>query len=251
MKKLITFSLVAACTLAIPASAQEAAPASPHTVTGNFSLTSQYVFRGLAQTNGRPAIQGGYDYAHACGFYAGLWASNVSWISDVGAGDSSSIETDVYLGYKLTFAKDFILDIGAIEYYYPGKYADATIKPHTTEAYLGFSYKWITAKYSHTVSSDFFGFKDFKNTKYYELNANVPLPKGITLAVHAGRQDFSVSSSDLSYTDYKLGLSKEIAPTYTLGVAYTYADTKEAFWTNAFGNNYGGGRVALTLGKTF
>ena len=247
--KLISLALLSSVSaLAI---AEETAPPSPHTITGNFALTSQYVFRGLAQTNGRPAIQGGYDYAHACGFYAGVWASNVSWISDVGAGDSSALETDVYLGYKYTFLKDFVADLGVIEYYYPGKFADTTVKPHTTEAYFGFSYKWASVKYSHVVSSDFFGFKDFKNTKYYEFNANVPLPKGLTIALHGGRQDYSVASSSYSYNDYKLGISKEIAPSYTLGLACTYATTQAAYYTNPFGNNLGGTRVALSFTKAF
>src|SRR4051812_31049308 len=105
------------------APAAPAAPASPHTVTGNVAITSQYVFRGLTQTNGDPAIQGGFDYAHSSGFYAGTWLSNISWFTDqnantrsapvslaspgsVGApytpngSNSASLEWDFYGGYK-------------------------------------------------------------------------------------------------------------------------------------------------------
>lgn len=248
-KKLFSLAVISA--MASMAFAEDPKPASPHAFSGNFTLTSQYNFRGLTQTNGRPALQGGYDYSYKGGFYAGVWASNVTWIADVGNGDSSSLETDVYLGYKFALSKDWTLDLGAIEYYYPGEYADSTIKPHTTEAYLGLSYKWVSIKYSHVVSQDFFGFEDFKNTKYYEANASIPLPNSFTLALHAGRQDYSKASSDLSYTDYKIGISKEIVPSYTLGLAYTYADTKDEFYTNPFGKNLGGGRVALSIGKVF
>src|SRR5947208_1968347 len=80
--------------------AQAAAPAepkSPHSVTGNFGLFSQYIFRGLTQTNRKPALQGGFDYAHASGFYAGIWGSNISWITDsFGTGGSYSAEFDTY-----------------------------------------------------------------------------------------------------------------------------------------------------------
>ena len=33
----------------------------PHTLTGNFGVFSQYIFRGLTQTNRKPAAQGGFD----------------------------------------------------------------------------------------------------------------------------------------------------------------------------------------------
>src|SRR5512140_3616978 len=68
---------------AAPAAAS--APASPHTVTGNVGITSQYVFRGLTQTDGKPAVQGGFDYAHSSGLYAGTWLSNISWFTDQNA----------------------------------------------------------------------------------------------------------------------------------------------------------------------
>src|SRR5262245_2069147 len=65
--------------------APAAEPASPHTITGNVGLFSQYIFRGLTQTNEELALQGGFDYAHSGGFYAGTWGSNVSVLRDSGA----------------------------------------------------------------------------------------------------------------------------------------------------------------------
>lgn len=50
---------------------QHTIPKSDHTFTGNLALASQYVFRGLSQTDGKPALQGGFDYSHANGFYLG------------------------------------------------------------------------------------------------------------------------------------------------------------------------------------
>ena len=51
------------------------------TFTGNVGLFSQYVFRGISQTNEKPALQGGFDLGHKSGFYVGTWASNISWLS--------------------------------------------------------------------------------------------------------------------------------------------------------------------------
>ena len=95
LRALVLTGLVAAPTLAMAAEK----PVSPHSLSGNISLTSDYVFRGVSQTQNGPAIQGGIDYAHASGFYAGTWASNVDWVS-LGFKNNSSMEIDLYGGYK-------------------------------------------------------------------------------------------------------------------------------------------------------
>jgi uncharacterized protein (TIGR02001 family) len=69
-------------------------------MTGNFGFASEYRYRGIAQTAGKPAAQGGFDYAHSSGFYLGTWASNVSWLADQGGGVNNSLEWDMYGGYK-------------------------------------------------------------------------------------------------------------------------------------------------------
>ena len=68
--------------------------------TANVGVVSDYLFRGISQTKGAPAIQGGFDYSHSSGLYAGTWLSSVSWYSDTVAGASKSVEFDVYGGYK-------------------------------------------------------------------------------------------------------------------------------------------------------
>ena len=81
-----------------PADAKPAEEASPHTFTANVGVYSQYIFRGLSQTNGNPAIQGAFDYAYNFGpaaVYIGSWNSNISWLSDGGQYTSSSLESDL------------------------------------------------------------------------------------------------------------------------------------------------------------
>ena len=101
----------------------------PHTLTGNFGIFSQYIFRGLTQTNRQPAAQGGFDYSHESGFYAGTWLSNISWLKEnLSAatgnrgtyGGGGSVEMDVYGGYKWSLPNDFVLDLGTLYYWYPG-----------------------------------------------------------------------------------------------------------------------------------
>src|SRR5574341_1330912 len=128
MKKLthalIMAGLVGGAFAAANASAADA-PASPHTFTGNVTIASEYIYRGIGQTNRKPALQGGFDYSHSSGFYAGIWGSNISWLADgnqvagsscatSGPCISSSIELDVYGGYKGTITGDLGFDVGVL-----------------------------------------------------------------------------------------------------------------------------------------
>ena len=113
-------ALAVAGALFSPLVAVAADPAPEHTFTGNVTLASEYLYRGIAQTRGKPAIQGGFDYAHSSGLYAGLWASSITWIGDAVASASAGIEVDVYGGYKGSITEDFGYDIGVLTYNYPG-----------------------------------------------------------------------------------------------------------------------------------
>ena len=66
----------------------------------------------------RPALQGGFDFTHASGFYLGNWNSNVS----SAIFPNANLEMDLYGGYKPTFG-DITADIGFIYYMYPGSQA--------------------------------------------------------------------------------------------------------------------------------
>ena len=241
--------LSALCAMQV-ANAQSSAPASPHTVTGNMTLASEYIFRGIGQTNRKPAIQGGVDYAHASGLYAGLWASSISWLSDATPGVSAAIEADFYGGYKGSY-KSISFDIGALQYYYPGSFPANTVSPDTLELYAQAGWKWFTLKYSHAVSNTF-GFANSKGSDYIDLTGTYELGHGITLTGHVGHQKIK-NTTDASCTDWKIGLSKDYAG-LTWGLAYIDTDAKGAPgqpYYNAYGKDLGKARGLLTVGKTF
>ena len=73
MKTKILALGLAACCFTAPVAAQE--------VTGNVALTTDYIFRGVTQTDGGPAISGGFD-VDADGFYVGVWGSSVDFSDD-------------------------------------------------------------------------------------------------------------------------------------------------------------------------
>jgi len=236
---------------ALPALAEDAAvtkhkedihviPASEHTVTSNVGLVSDYLYRGISQTGQRPAIQGGFDYAHSSGLYAGVWGSSISWISDAALAANAGLELDTYFGYKNSFAGDFSYDVGFLRYNYPtGTYAAGATKADTNEIYGLIGYKWITAKYSYALG-DTFAVSEAKGTSYLDLSASYPIPDtGITLGAHYGKQSYkgttadklAANGADPSYSDYKLSVTKDFSG-YVVGLAYSNTNASTA--TGAF-----------------
>lgn len=263
--------------LAVPgiAMAEDAAPATPASpFTANVGVVSDYVWRGISQTSHNPAIQGGFDYAHSSGFYAGLWGSNVSWIVDTGTTTggtgSAGLELDTYFGFKNSFAGDFNYDVGFIRYNYPGSYTPAAgfAKADTDEIYGALGYKWITAKYSYGLGK-FLTVPGAKGTNYFDLTATYPIAdSGFTVSAHVGKQtykgttaaSYAANVSGLpgtgtpTYTDYKLGVTKDFGG-YVFGLSYTSTNAS-SYYTNsnaggAFGKKLGKGTAALSLTHSF
>lgn len=251
--------------------AQAQGAASPHTLSGNVGLYSQYIFRGLTQTNGDPAVQGGFDYSHSSGFYAGTWASNISWLTDsssVTGYTSSSMEWDFYGGFRNSFGKDgdFGYDVGLLYYWYPGTHsttvAPGSVDADTFEIYGALSWKWLSAKLNYAVSSDVFGVPNADGTYYLDFTAAYPVPKTkLTLIGHYGIQKFTgdaapgvSNDANASYEDWKLGATYALPQDFTIGAYYTDTSmdsTQEAFYTNSEGRRVGKGTFTVFLSKSF
>ena len=242
MRKSVLTAAVAAALLATPmlASAQ---------VTGNMSLVSDYRFRGLTQTFEEPALQGGFDYAHASGIYLGNWNSSISDNFYAGA----PLEMDFYGGYKGAFG-DFGFDVGGLYYYYPGSDAPAlggTID--NFEVYAGLSWKFLSLKYFYALT-DFFGVPDSEGSDYFDLTGTWDMGSGWGLVGHLGHQRVE-GASDADYTDYKIGVTKDLGG-WVFGAAYIDTDADEALYTftntaNGTTKHVGDGTVVLSISKTF
>ena len=281
-KTFLAMSVAAALTAPAIGMAQQAAPAaapaSPHTVTGNLTLITDYRFRGISQTFGKPAIQGGIDYSHASGFYLGNWNSN---ISETAGFPNGNIEMDFYGGWKKSW-DDLGLDLGILYYYYPGSTkggsagAGAVTNPNTlraatgtgnvdnTELYIAGSWKWISLKYSNAIS-DYFSVPGTRNSSYLDLSANYDLGGGWGVNGHIGKLNVK-SAAQASYTDYKLGVTKDVNG-WVFGASYvdtsaqdggTCAGGTAQFYhfckLNSAGfSDYKGGKstLLLSVSKTF
>lgn len=210
---------LAACLLTLGAAqAQTAAPA-PLPITTNLTLTTQYISRGFQQTWGKPALQGGADYAHPSGWSVGTWMSNVSSKFIEGA----SVEWDLYGGYGGNVG-----DVGysgtVYYYYYPGaKISSSNTKYDYGELSLGLTYKMLSAKYNYTYTKDFFGFIDARGTGYLDLAANIDVGSGTMLQLHYGSGRIK-NWSAYNWKDYKVGLSKTFSGGWSVAAAYTKGD---------------------------
>jgi uncharacterized protein (TIGR02001 family) len=240
-----------------PAAAPEAPEVSP--ITANVTVVNDYRYRGMTQSNYKPAIQGGFDYAHESGFYIGNWNSSISWIGDtypagtVASGSATyntavtgPVEMDFYAGFKKEFKEGFASDIGILKYYYPTS-GLRTLKqnatncgttsrntcgtvPSTTELYAAqnFTYGPFTGFFKVSYSlTDIFGIYNSKGSMYPDLTVNYDTGvSGITLNAHVGYQAVSHTEStggqryDFSYGDWKLGVTKDFGGGLSGAVAY-------------------------------
>jgi uncharacterized protein (TIGR02001 family) len=213
---------------AAPTPAPAAEPASP--LTFNIGVWSQYIFRGLSQTDYKPAVQGGVDYAHSSGLYVGVWASNIQWLRDFGI-STGQAEIDIYGGYKKTFAEDYTVDVGFLRYQYPGSVHEGFTNPNTTEMYVAGSWKFVTLKYSQALTNAF-GNADSEGSYYVDLTAAIPVAETWTLTLHAGRQKFKGPSADqATYNDFKAEIAKDFGNGISAGGGATTTDADESFYT--------------------
>jgi len=213
--------------------------ASAGETSGSVTLTSDYLFRGISQTNQNPAIQGGLEYATDSGFYVGAWGSSISWLSDSDPDISSQVEVDGYLGYRGSFGESGLgYDVGAIYYWYPGDYPGGFNSADTTEIYFGLSYGFgdttsLSAKYSYAVT-DLFGLPDSDGSGALDLGANWEFIPSWTLNTALGKQWVSnYDGSDYAY--WKVGISKSFDNGFTLAAAYNDEDLigPDETWTFA------------------
>lgn len=220
--------LSAVCVLgfAAQANAQETTTVSSSTTTtttttsfpgefaANVALTSDYVFRGISQSDEGPAIQGGFDYTYDAegdgfpGFYAGVWGSSV----DFNDGDEASAEFDLYAGLSGTFDQYATgWKLGGIYYAYPG--ADDSLDYDFWEVAASLTHDFgpFATTLSYNYSPEYFG--ETGDAHYTALAATVPLPYDLTLNGNVGYQtiedgeDYLTWSAGLGYTWNGFGLS--------------------------------------------
>lgn len=179
--------------------------------TGNVALTTDYVFRGISQTEGNPAVQGGFDYTNGI-LYAGTWASSVSAATI----SSGGTELDLYAGVTPSLGP-VSFNLGVLAYFYPGADDDAAeldfveykavasfspIEPLTLSAGL-----YYTPEFTLETGEGF----------YYEVGAGFAVSDAFGLKASYGVQDADLY--DDSYSNWLVGATYGVAG-FTLGLSY-------------------------------
>ncbi len=212
---------------AAPAPAPE--PAPPFSV--NVGVASSYIYRGLNQSDYKPALQIGADYVHSSGFYVGVWASSIRWVKDFGLG-TANVETDIYAGYKGE-AGPVAYDVGVLQYVYNGSVTKGAVRANTTELYVAGTIKMFTLKYSHVVSNAIFATPNSKNSGYFDLSASFPITDALAINAHVGHQIIKNTGGLGTYTDGKVEAAYDFGNGLALSGGATATDANKGFYTPA------------------
>jgi uncharacterized protein (TIGR02001 family) len=198
----------------VTAPADQPADAEPASnLTWNLSATSDYVFRGVTQSNFKPALQGGLNYVFGkSGLYAGTWTSNVDYNNP----DGPDIELDLFFGYGTHVSDDWAVDFSVIRYSYLGSRA----------VYGNTNYNEFIAK---SIYKDMLTFtvayaNDYGNLDYSSLYFSVggSWDLGEDFSLNAGVGHSRFSDGNGNYSDWNLGLGRKFGP---VKAAINYYDT--------------------------
>ncbi|MEO7050464.1 MAG: TorF family putative porin [Rhodanobacter sp.] len=247
------------------------AHATDSPVTGNVAVTSDYMFRGLTQTWGRPAIQGGADYTNLNGFAAGLWSSSISERTYPGG----AMELDVYASYGRVINSDWSWRAGVYGYVYPGANLDQAGLPsrslNTAEANVALSWRMLTLKYNRALT-DYFGVDtqqgyrgDSQGSGYLQLDLTIPLSDTWSLALHAAHTHYTTElatplasgARNPGYNDFGATVKVQLASHCSLSGGVTHATNADFYRrTSSFINasdtrNVGGSLGFVMLQETF
>lgn len=213
----------------------------PGAFSANAAVTTNYLFRGISQTDNDPAIQGGFDYAHDIGVYLGVWGSNV----DFNDGDEAHLELDFYGGVSSEIG-GVSWDIGAIYFSYPGAAYSLDYDFIDAALSLGYDFKVVSLSAGLNYSPDNFGGSG--DAFYYHAGASIPLPAEFSLDANVGRQeiDDNTAFGTPDYTDWNVGISRDFLG---FNLSLTYHDTDLS--TVECGNDNCDARAVFTVSREF
>lgn len=230
--------------------AEEGGAFSPKNFTSTFGITSDYVFRGISQTDSNWAAQGSFDYAHPVGLYLGVWGSNVSF--------GGNVEVDGYAGYRGEIA-GINYDVGGVYYMYPKSRDDAEFNYFEVSAKASYTLKLTpvepTIGVSYYFSPDFFG--EDGTAHYINGKLSLGLPWGLGVAGEVGYQNVKGDETTghgnglhghdgFEYVHYRFGVSKSDLLGFNLDLSYH--NTNESKF---LGKSIADDRVVFTASRTF
>lgn len=191
MKKLMGAAMLAGATIA-------GAGVANADVSASLSMTTDYVFRGISQSDGGPAVQGSFDWSNDSA-YAGVWASNVNF----GLGTGESMELDLYAGITPTTGP-INWDLMVIGYFYPGA-NDAGAEFNYAEAIAAGTFDLsdqVTLGGTVAFTPEYFG--ETGDGIYYEVNGAFKFSDALSASAAYGNQDVDTLGD---YNTWNVGAS--------------------------------------------
>jgi len=225
--KLVT--AVIASTLLLGASLGQA---QQDAVAANLAFSTDYIFRGISRTEGKPAVQGEFSYLAESGYYGSLWGSNIAY--------AGSIELEASAGLRRALTEVVDYDIGLSYFNYPGSSSTDTVELRAALEYAG-----IRGGVAHT--NDYFG--TGARSHYFSLGYERALIENLYLGLNLG---FSEASDDIfgdrdSYRDLGVRLS---ASAVGLNVALSWTSTNLSRRHCGFSSDCSS-NFALSISKDF
>lgn len=193
--------LLAAPALASAQDADEAEEASM--LSWNAAIATDYMFRGVSQTDGEAALQLGADLSFDNGVYVGVWSSNV----DFGAG-GPDIELDTYIGWNVDLNERWNLDLAVNRYNYIGEQDGyGAIDYNEFLANLALDETWT---FSFGYTNDVYALDD--DGFYYGLGGSFELGYDWGLDVTVGHSTFGDSTGIDDYSDFSVSFNRDFGP---------------------------------------
>lgn len=208
--KLALLAAVGSMALATAAHAEDA---SALKVAFNVGANTDYVFRGISQTNNDPSVFGGADLSLGMA-YAGFWTSNVDF------GNSTDAELDLYAGIKPT-AGPVSFDLGVIYYGYIGSPGGSHQAYWEFKGAASVPVGPATLGGAVYYSPEFFG--KTGDATYFEVNGSLPL--GDTKFSLSGALGYQQLKGPADYTTWNAGIGYALND--HIGLDLRYWDTDD------------------------
>lgn len=228
--KIALAAAVGSLALAGAAQAQDGGP----TFAFNVGAATDYVFRGISQTDEDPQVFGGVDAAMGIG-YAGVWVSNVDF------GNGTDAEFDLYAGIKPT-AGPVSFDIGVIYYGYLNQPSGSNEDYWEGKVAASVPAGPATLGVAVYYSPEFFG--KTGDAIYYEANAAVAIPDTkFTINGAIGRQEVDKA---FDYTTWNVGVGFALTDHVSFDVRY-WDTNKSGAVTGGLGDSRVVGGIKLVF----
>ena len=207
---------------------------------GSVVATTDYVYRGLSQTYGDPALQVDLHYRFATGWFAGLWASNI----DRRPGDRGTYELNGYAGWSRQFGPDWNARLTYLRFMYPDSPRGTDYDYDEFQASVSYRDRaFATIGWSpDTTQYSTAGYAENRRTLSYELALRQPVAASLALTGGVAYYDLH-DLFDASYWSTNVVLS------YTHG---PWEMDVSRFWTGGsaselYGDEASGDRWVATL----